>query len=101
MLRRSESDFGTQARTRYRGLIDRAIRDLAEDPERLGVKLIDDVREGYRTYHLRWSETRRSSARVRRPRHLIAFTISDEGDVVVARVFHERQMLARHLRDDG
>ena len=36
--------------------------------------------------------------RYRRPRHLIAFYVDDSGDVIVARVFLERQMLSRHLR---
>jgi len=34
---------------------------------------------------------------VRRRRQLIAFRIDGDGDVIIARVFHERQMLARHL----
>ncbi len=43
------------------------------------------------------SVTRGPSAR--QPRHLIAFYIDDSDAVIVARLFHKRQMLARHLTD--
>ena len=33
------------------------------------------------------------------PRHLIAFYVDDSDAVIVARLFHERQMLSRHLMD--
>ncbi len=96
-FRRSGEDFGKQARARYRCLLDQALRELGEDPSRIGVRSIDDIREGYFTYHLNASVRSRRNASVRRPRHLIAFYVDDSGDVIVARVFHERQMLARHL----
>jgi len=96
-LRRSGEDFGKQARARYRRLLDQALRELGEDPARIGVRAIDDIRKGYFTYHLKSSIRSRRNASVRRPRHLIAFYVDDSGDVIVARVFHERQMLTRHL----
>ena len=100
MLRRSEEEFGRAARVRYRRLFDKALRELSKDPARVGVRRIDDVREGYFSYHL-WSASKGSSAKaVRHPRHLIAFRLDASGEVVIARVFHERQMLVRHLGDD-
>ena len=96
-LRSSGEDFGKQARARYRRLLDQALRELGEDPARIGVRAIDDIRDGYFTYHLKSSVRSRRNASVRRPRHLIAFYVDDSGDVIVARVFHERQMLARYL----
>lgn len=99
ILRRSNADFGNQARDRYRSLIDQALQDLGEDATRVGVRSIDDIREGYFIYHLRWS--RKGSARpsVRQPRHLIAFYVDDSDAIIVARVFHERQMLVQYLID--
>lgn len=47
ILRRSETAFGAHARRRYRALIDHAIRDVADDPDRPGVRAIDGVRAGY------------------------------------------------------
>ena len=100
VLRRSHEDFGRDARVRYRRLLDRALSDLADDPARIGVRGIDDVRRGYFAYHLRSSTKGAPRPSVRQPRHLIVFYLDDSGNVIVARVFHERQMLARHLVDD-
>ena len=99
LLRRSEEEFGGAARVRYRRLLDKALRELAQDPMRIGVRRIDDVREGCFTYHLRSASQGSAAKAVRHPRHLIAFRLDASGDVIVARVFHEQQMLARHLAD--
>lgn len=102
ILQRSGTDFGHQARLRYRTLIDQALQDLGDDAARAGVQSIDDIREGYLLYHLKWSPKSSSGLPVRQPRHLVAFYIDDSGAIVVARVFHERQMLSQHLSDpDG
>jgi toxin ParE1/3/4 len=100
ILRTSETEFGAAARTRYRRLIDKALNDLAQDPSRLGVRAIDDVRAGYFIYHLRFSKYSGEKAAIRRPRHLIAFSVDGVGDVIIARLFHERQWLIRHLDFD-
>ncbi len=99
ILRHSGAEFGDQARRRYQWLIDRALQNLGEDASRVGVRSIDDIREGYSLYHLKWS--RKNSARplVRNPRHLIAFYIDDSDTIMVSRIFHERQMLTHHLID--
>ncbi len=99
-LRRSEENFGKRARDRYRRLLDRALRDLGEDPTRVGVRSIAEVREGYFTYHIKSSAKRVPKPFVRQSRHLIAFYVDESDDIIVARVFHERQMLSRHLAVD-
>ena len=98
-LSRSARDFGAAARKRYRDLLDQALKDLADDSARPGVKPIDDVRRGYFAYHLKYSTQNAPKPTVRQPRHLIAFSFDEAGDIIVARVFHERQMLERHLVD--
>ncbi len=97
ILRQSEADFGVAARSRYRKLLDRAIRDVAENPLHPGVRAIDDVRAGYRLYHLRYSRTAVAGLRVGRPRHLLAFYLPDDARLVVAAVLHERELIERHL----
>jgi plasmid stabilization system protein ParE len=99
ILRRSAAEFGEQARQRYRRLIDQALVDLGDDIARVGVRSVDDIREGYFLYHLKWSRKSSSGPPVNHPRHLIAFYVDDSDTILVARVFHERQMLARHLVD--
>jgi len=66
----SENRFGSDARARYEALIARAIRDLLEDPQRPGTKVI----KGLIHYHLRHSKSR-SAGRVGSPRHLIVARI--------------------------
>ena len=97
ILRRSGENFGNQARDRYRRLIDQAIQDLSDNAARVGVQSIDDIREGYFLYHLKWSRKASAGSPVRQPRHLIAFYLDDSDGIIVARMFHERQMLSRHL----
>lgn len=97
ILRRSGAEFGQQARDRDRRLIEQAIQDLGDDAARVGVQPIDDVREGYFIYHLKWSREASADSPVRQPRHVIAFYVGDSGEIIVARVFHERLMLSRHL----
>ena len=97
ILQRSGAEFGDQARQRYRRLIDQALQDLSEDAARVGVQSIDDIREGYLVYHLKWSRKSSAGSHVRQPRHLIAFCVDNSDDIIVARVFHERQVLSRHL----
>ncbi len=97
ILQGSGAEFGNQARQRYRRLIEQALKDLSEDAARVGVQSIDDIREGYLVYHLKWSRKSSAGSHVRQPRHLIAFFVDNSDDIIVARVFQERQMLSRHL----
>jgi plasmid stabilization system protein ParE len=97
ILRQSEPAFGARARRRYRALIDRAIRDVADDPDRPGVRAIDDVRAGYRLYHLRFSRRTGAGPPVGKPRHLLAFHLRGPDRLVTAAVLHERQLVERHL----
>lgn len=97
ILRRSETEFGAQARRRYRALIDRAIRDLAADPARPGVRAVDSVRAGYRLYHLRVFRRTEAGSAVGKPRHLLAFYLPDPDPPVIATVLPERQLVERHL----
>ncbi len=98
ILRRSGAEFGDQARQRYRRLIDQALQDLGEDAARARARSINDIREGYFLYHIKWSRKGSAGTSVRQPRHLIAFYIDDSEAIIVARVFHERQMLVGHLK---
>ena len=97
ILIHSEAEFGAVTRARYKALLDQAMRDLAEDPARFGVRPIPDVRPGYFVYHLKWSKPRAPGPAVGRPRHLLVFSVDAPGDVVLAAVVHERELLERHL----
>ena len=96
LLRRSEVNFGEVIRSRYKRLLDQAFTDLLENPLRFGVQAINDVRTGYFSYHLKWSSRRGQRPGIRRPRHLLVFSVSSEM-ITVAAVVHERELLEHHL----
>lgn len=80
ILGTGEDLWGPDARDRYQALIEQAINDLADNPGRLGVQIID----GLIHYHLRHSRHRALMGRVRRPRHVLVCRILDDVLVVLA-----------------
>lgn len=95
----SEERFGERTRRRYEALIVRAIRDVAENPDRPGSQRRWEVAGQARTYHLLGSRDRVTPAidRVRRPRHFRLYRVRDDGRIEVGRVLHESMDLRRHL----
>ena len=78
ILEWTHENFGEKARVRYEALLVRAIRDVAEAPERAGSRARPEIAGEARTYHLRHSRDRveRSVGRVKRPRHFLLYRIS-------------------------
>lgn len=99
ILQRSNTEFGAGAGARYKVLLDRALQDLGEDPRRVGVRPVPDVRQGYFVYHVKFSKPRVTGRTVGRPRHLVVFSIDTSDAVLVAAVVHEREMLEQHLEN--
>ena len=99
ILATSRAQFGLDAQRRYRVMLEQAIRDIAENPQRPGVASPSDLPEGLRLYHTRHARSHLPlETRVGRPRHFVAFRLVD--DVVeVLRVLHDAMDLARQLRD--
>ncbi len=82
ILGRSETEFGAAGRQRYEALVEQALMDLLEDPERHGVSIVAERIH----YHLRYTRRRvvRAGGQVGRPRHLIIARVIDEALVVLA-----------------
>jgi plasmid stabilization system protein ParE len=97
ILQRSKAEFGAGASARYKVLLAQALQDLGEDPRRVGVKAVPDVRPGYFVYHVKFSKPRVTGRTVGHPRHLVVFSVDYYDAVLVAAVAHEREMLERHL----
>ena len=97
VLRYSENEFGSNARKRYKKLINQAIYDLAENPKQIGVRNIDDIRKGYFIYHLGMSRKCVSGEKVGNPRHFILFKLLNSDRLFVARLLHERMLLVKHV----
>ena len=92
----TEKRFGQAAADRYSALIKRSLRDLREDPTRIGVRLRPDLAPGAYTYHLSFSRDRVSGDKVKLPRHLILYRFK-ESAVEFARLLHDGRDLTRHL----
>lgn len=97
-LANSRKSFGYQAQRRYRNLIQQAILDLAESPQRLGAKERHELGAHIFSYHISRSHHSRQSpeAGVKNPRHVFFYTIDHER-VVFLRLLHDSMDFSRHL----
>jgi toxin ParE1/3/4 len=99
ILEYSEAQFGLAARQRYEHLVATALRDIAEEPKRPGSAPRPELGGDIRSWHLRLSRERANAGHgvVRRPRHMILYTVIDEASVGVLRVLHDAMELHRHV----
>lgn len=96
IILRSIEKFGVAAAERYSILIDRAIFDIASDPERAGSMSVRNVQPGVRSYHIALSRKRVTGRRVVEPRHCLVYKVS--GNVVeILRILHDSMDMTRHL----
>src|ERR1051325_5134207 len=95
----TQENFGTQTMKRYAKLIQTAIEDVAADPVLAGSSQRAEITEHCRTYHLFHSRKRagRRGERIRKPRHLLLYRVTESGAVEIARVLHDSMDLEQHL----
>ncbi len=91
--------FGPRARSRYRTLLNTAIRDIGKDPGRLGSTSTPELHPFIRTYHISFSRRRsaRAGASVASPRHFLVYRIADAGIIDLVRVLHDSTDLELHF----
>lgn len=93
----SRQQFGREAQLRYERLLNTAMRELAADPGRPGVR--EAGRRGLWLYHLRHARQRPSPAdRVGQPRHILVFIVMAD-ELRIVRVLHDAMDLPLHLED--
>lgn len=80
ILKSSAKRFGVEAARRYRILIEQAVSDLVDEPDRAGGRLVD----GRLHYHLRHSRNHVAGGKVREPRHILVCKIVGETLYVLA-----------------
>lgn len=98
LLAYTAANFGEIARVRYEWLLIAALRDIADDPMRIGSIARAELGDNVRSYHLRHSRDRARTDHgiVQRPRHLLLYHAAP--DVIgVGRVLHDVMELERHL----
>jgi toxin ParE1/3/4 len=94
--------FGDDARIRYQRLLIAALRDIASDPNRHGIKARPEFGEGVRSYHIRHSRgnVQYKGIAVRRPRHLILFREIETDLMGIGRILYDAMEAEQHLSDD-
>ena len=101
ILQWSKEKFGVLAADRYRTLMMQVLRDVTEEPERIGSKERPEIMaSGVRTYHFFFSRDRVHGQRVMEPRHFVLYRQRQDGEVQIARILHDSRDLARHLPED-
>jgi toxin ParE1/3/4 len=97
ILRASQTQHGSEARIRYRGLLTAAMRRIAADP--LGPSTSDrsELAAGLRSLHIRHARADSREALVAGPVHVVFFRTVEPGLVEIVRVLHERMEPSRHV----
>ena len=95
----TEKNFGPRTMGRYRSLIRTAIDEVASNPELAGSTPHPEVAPAWRTYHL--FHSRKNSGprgqRIRNPRHLLLYRVTEDNVIEIARVLHDSMELTDHL----
>jgi len=102
ILAETEDRFGGAARERYQKLLVTALRDLADNPERIGCVLRPEFGVETFSYHLRYSRerARHETGIVKRPRHLMLYRVIEPELIGIGRILHDAMELERHLPPD-
>jgi len=99
ILQSSEAELGTSAEARGKALLDQALQDLAEDPHRVGVSPVPDIRSAYFVYHVKFGKPKVTGRTVGRQRHPVVFSVDSSNAALVTAVVHEREMPERLLEN--
>ncbi|MFT5387702.1 MAG: toxin ParE1/3/4 [Candidatus Omnitrophota bacterium] len=102
ILTYTNDQFGTQIQKKYSRLIQQAIKDVQEDPERPGVKRRPEICDIARTYHIFYSRdnTKSRGNTIKKPRHLLLFRISEDNELEIGRILHDSMELELHLPNE-
>jgi toxin ParE1/3/4 len=95
----THENFGPLTLKRYSKLIETAIAEIAANPDLAGSVRRPEIADNCRTYHLfhSRSSSARGGNRIRDPRHLLLYRVTDAGVVEIGRVLHDSMDLQQHL----
>lgn len=97
LLKTSSRMFGPRARRSYKALVNRALNELCENPQAVGVRQHEDL-PGLHLFHLRHARTR--GAAPKQARHFIVFTY-DDATLTVLRVLHDSMDIAQEITNEN
>lgn len=87
---------GAEALDRYLVILDTALAQIAENPERNGCKPSLKEVTKYHLNHAR-ETAKKAGADVRNPRHVIFFRLGSEDEIEVVRILHDSMDFDRYL----
>jgi toxin ParE1/3/4 len=97
ILRQTKRLFGPEQVLKYAGIIENALAMIAEAPSRPSSQDRSNIRNAVRSLHLELAAKRRGGAS-----HIIYYTETADGKIVILRLLHEamdpRRRLIRALR---
>jgi plasmid stabilization system protein ParE len=97
ILLHSSRMFGPAQRQVYSGLIQKALRRIAEEPLCVGSKSVEELRSGLRSLHVAQVAGRQSAAA--RVIFYSAVKVGETWSVTVIRVLHDRMDPDLHIAD--
>ena len=97
ILRTSETQYGVDARVRYRGLLTAAMRRIAADPQGRATADRSELLAGLRSLHIRHSRSESREEPVGEPVHVIFYRAIEPDLVEIVRVLHDRMEPSRHM----
>ncbi|MEQ8693888.1 MAG: type II toxin-antitoxin system RelE/ParE family toxin [Gammaproteobacteria bacterium] len=101
ILRTSETQYGHDARVRYRGLLTAAMRRIAAAPEGRATMDRSELLAGLRSLHIRHSRNESSEAPVGNPVHVIFYRAVEPDLIEIVRVLHDRMEPSRHMESEN
>lgn len=93
----TESHFGQAISLRYDALIENALAQLLESPDRLGVLQHPGLNSEIHLFHLRFSRNSEKKRWIQSPRHFIVFRV-DHDVLTVLRVLHDSMDIQSQLK---
>ena len=97
ILKWTRKEFGDGARLRYQILIEQALNDLAESPDRAGsMKRKGILPADVRLYPLALSRKRVKGRSVAEPRHIVVYRVQPQL-VLILRILHDSRDLKLHV----
>ncbi len=93
------SRYGRETANSYDTLLKQAIRDVREDPYRLGSKNRPEISKNIRSCHTMLSRAR-AGGTVKKPRHFIFYFLPNEDEIVISRVLHDSRDIVRHIPEE-
>jgi toxin ParE1/3/4 len=92
--------FDERQADRYILLIQQALNDIEQDPERIGSQSAPELGATVRRYHIRLSR-KRSGTGLGDARHLVIYTLARESETYILRVLHEAMDLEQQVSPES